>query len=248
MLLGCRRDVAPPGGAGLQDEATLPTAAVRWATEPSPGMRWNVTNSSGTACDGSVVGECRPTSDPYAEFATGAACASSARARYSAYPDPTRRTGWICTNPVLNECMETQNVDVPFSYKVYATYAECKAAPENNLDSTNLMNACNPPQWSEVPRQDPATAARWYIDVNRNRCDRSFLSSAPFDTLGQCQSALSQCGANGQPSLQFSNPVQSLVYTPVSTKQVPLNPPDRVPVVGQHQIIPGLAGQGYQIY
>lgn len=232
----------------------------RFSRPENREMRWNVVNSSGYGCDGSVVGECRPTLDPYAPFATGSECASSDIAQYNAYPDPTRKKGWICTNPVLGVCMETENVNVPFTYKVYNTYEECMGAPENNIDSS-LMTGSIP----TLPQFDRPTA-KWYIDADRGRCDMSYISSAPFDSLSQCHSALSRCGYNGQPSLQFSNPTvapdahwkepyigfwkeQSRnIEGQLMPPQIPLNPPDRVPVIGTDQIVPGLAGQGYSIY
>ena len=40
----------------------------RFARPEGREMRWNVVNTSGYGTDGSVVAECRPTLDPYAQF------------------------------------------------------------------------------------------------------------------------------------------------------------------------------------
>jgi len=227
---------------------------------------WNVANSSGYMCDGQIGGVCRATLnyEPDADnFTSGTACASSDRARYTAYPNPTRPRGWICTHPTLGQCVETQNVNVPFTYKVYKTYEECTTAPENNIDSSQLTG-CLPPlptifsssSWATASRsprvasQRASANERWYIDSDTSKCEKSYLSTAPFDTRTSCGAALSVCNASAQPALQFSNPVQStdsqLGIAPL--RQVPLNPPDRVPIIGTQQIVPGLAGQGYGIY
>ncbi len=274
MLSQCRSAAVPTRWeiANLSQGLCVPSASPnatfgsleecqRFARPEHREMRWNVVNSSGYACaSGDVAGECRPTLDPYAEYATGTECASSDRARYSAYPNPQREKGWICTNPVLGTCIETQNVDVPFTYKVYATYDECVRAPENNQDSSALTGALEVLPSFDRPR------AKWYVDADRGRCDLSYLPSAPFDNPQQCKAALARCGYSGQPALQFSNPVQAPdahwkepfsgfwrdesrnVQTYMQPPQIPLNPPDRVPVIGTHQIVPGLAGQGYSVY
>jgi hypothetical protein len=219
-------------------------------------IRWNVVNSSGYGPNGQVVGECRPTLDPSGQFSSAMECASSAQAQYQAYPDPSRERGWICVNPVLNECIETQNVNVPFTYKVYPSYSACVNAPENNIDSSVMMNALQ-------PYDRPSTM--WYIDASRNKCLPSTLSSAPFDSQKQCHNALRQCGSNGQPTLQFSNEMQATdahwtepylgfwketgrnVTPLMQTPQIALNPVDRPPVIGTQQVLPGAAGSGYGI-
>jgi hypothetical protein len=173
----------------------------RYARPLHRELRWNVVNSSGYGPQGQLVSECRPTLDPSGQFADGKTCASSVVAQFSAYPQPDRRTGWICTNPALGECIQTQNVGVPFSYTVYPSHAECVQAPENNQDSSIAMGA--------LPAVDPSQLPRWYIDATANRCGASYLSAAPFDTVQQCQTALHQCNTLGQPTLQFSNPLQA---------------------------------------
>jgi len=175
---------------------------------------------------------------------------------YQAYPDPARPKGWICINPVLGECMETQNVNVPFTYRVYPTYEACVSAPENNVDSSVFTGGLTPYDRGN---------SKWYLDADRNRCDASTLSSAPFDTLKDCQAVLNQCNAAGQPTLQFSNPIQAAdahwtepyigfrtekgrnVTPYLQPPQIPLNPVDRAPAVGKAQVLPGAAGQGYGI-
>lgn len=238
-------------------------------------VRWNVVNSSGysglssSICStgscgsdgglrsrggngGDLAGVCRPTLDPSGEFGSAAECASSMRALYSAFPDPTRPRGWICSNAVLGECIETENVNVPFTYKVYKTYNECKTARECNMDSSKMTGPIQP---------------HWFINADQSKCAPSFSPNAGFPTASSCISAMSQCGSNGQPSLQFTNPIQASDanwrepyqgfrteqsgrnVTPfMQTPQIPLNPVDRPAIVGRHQVSPGLSSQGYSVY
>ena len=196
-------------------------------------LRWQVTDSS--------TGTCRPTLDPFAEFDDALQCASSARAQMSPYPPGNARlTGWICSHPELNQCMETQFTDTPFSYKVYPTYEDCKNAPE----CTSAMN--------------------WYIDSMQNKCMPSTLQTAPFHTRKQCEKKVASCGYSGQTALQYTNPMKAIDsnwtepyigYRSDTTNpallfeppQIPLNPVDRPAVLGTHALAPGLAGQGYSI-
>jgi hypothetical protein len=150
-------------------------------------------------------------------------------------------------------------VNVPFSYQTYATYAQCTSAPENNQDSSVMMGGL-PPFVRPSPNQPG-----FYLDADRGRCQPSALSSAPFGSLAQCENALKQCNSSGQPTIQFSNPVQAvdahwtepylgfrsnsnrnqtLLMTP---PQIPLNAVGRPAAVGIAQLTPGLAGQGYSI-
>jgi hypothetical protein len=230
-----------------------------------PGFRelkWNLVNSQGYGPEGQVVGVCTPTLDPYAMFSSGTECASSDLAQYTVYPDPNRKRGWICTNPVLNQCMETQNVNVPFDYKVYETFEQCKTAPENNLDSSYLTDSNSPifnvPQgFSLFPTSNcKSCGSRWYMNVDRGRCERSFLNSAPFVSEKQCQEALGQCNSGNQAVLQYNHPLTGTNQGWRDERenfrngqlQVPINPPDKVPIIGRYQITPGLAGQGYDVY
>lgn len=231
---------------------------MEYARPQNRQLRWNVVNSSGVGPNGSTVGICRPSLDAYALFSDAKECASSALAQYSAYPDPSRPRGWICINPVLGECVETENIGVPFTYRVYATHEQCKSAPENNIDSSVMMNGLPP-----LKRHNP----KWYIDADRGRCYPSTLDSAPFNNEMQCKTALFQCGYNGQPTLQFSNPIQAPdahwletgPYTGFYTDQgrnvtpymqqpqVGLHPISKPTIVGTNQLVPGLASAGYSL-
>ena len=140
-------------------------------------------------------------------------------------------------------CIETENVNVPFTYKVYSTYDECVNAPENNVDSS-----CGHGAPSGATGDFNRPSEKWFIDANRGRCQPSFMSSAPFNSATQCRNALGRCGSDGLPAIQFSNPIQAPdahwrepyagfskgtsrnVDTMMQPPQVPLNPPDRVPV------------------
>ena len=234
----------------------------RFARPRERQLSWIVTNSSGYGEGGAVVGECRPTLDPSPskcqQFSDPLECASSCVAQYSAYPDPARKKGWICSNPALGQCMMTENTNVPFSYHVYDTYEDCKNAPECNMDTSDSMGPLRP---FDNTRPD----LKWYIDAQYGMCTSSRLSSAPFDTFAGCQKALRRCGPDGLPIIQYSNPIQAtdahwrepyigfrlepgrIVTDKLEPSQVPLNPVDRIATVGTQQIIPGLAGQGYNV-
>ena len=156
-------------------------------------------------------------------------------------------------NPVLKQCIETENVGTPFSYTVYGSYQECVNSAESGIDSSIMMGSIASPK-----KMSGNCAEKWFIDADRNRCTPTYLASAPFSTQKDCEQANSQCDYAGRPVLQFSNAVQATdVYWklgnqtegPISNiPQIGLNPPDRPIVVGTHQILPGTAGQGYSVY
>jgi hypothetical protein len=246
----CAPTVSPNGTFGSLDECQ------RTSGTCSREIRWNLVNSQGYGPQGQIVAECRPSLDPYSSFRTAQECVSSARGGTSAYPKPERPRVWICTNPVLRECIDMELPAGSISYKTYDTYEACKNDPMNNLDSGVMMGGL-------APYYQDNTSMNWYIDADRNRCAPSTLLSAPFQTMQQCETALQQCNSSGQPTLQFSNPLQAtdshwkepylgyrsqtgrVVLPYMQTPQIALNPVDRVPIISTLQIAPGLAGQGF---
>lgn len=223
-------------------------------------LYWYVANSA--------TATCKPTTDHFqGEFSNGVLCAASALANYSPMPDPHRPRAWICTNPVLGICQETQNVGVPFSYKTYATYEQCVSDPQNKVDSSVMMAGPGP-----LP-DPPTSAAVWYLDAYKQQCLPSrTLWNAPFPSKTACEARLSSTvPGSTQIPLQYSRPLMSTdaynyntqtnewaagqtsmqmggasVPSPPLT-QYPLNPPGKFVGIGQNQLVPGAAGQGYSI-
>lgn len=198
-------------------------------------VRWNLQNSSGYGCNGSVIATCVPTMDN-GQFASANECVMSAQAGFNTYPNPDRKKVWIITNPVLEQCMETE--DYPMTFTKYGSFQECKAAAQ----------AMNKGEQQVTAQMGALAPARFYLDSNRNQCASTSLTSAPFSSMEQCQLALNQVNPmNMQPMIQYSNPTQAVdhVYNlRAPRKPLPLNPVDRAPIISNYDLMK-VAGQGY---
>lgn len=86
------------------------------------------------------------------------------------------------------------------------------------------------------------------FEACRNSC-----SAATATVPSTCAGALAQAFQNrsfnpfGQEK-PYSPPFESYDTPAMGNIQVPINPPDRVPVLGRLQMTPGLSGQGYNLY